>query len=179
MEQNIVYKKALNNGLILGGIFVAYNMLLYMFEANSYSVFGLADILISLLLFSIYFQMTGKIYRDKEYGGYIKYGQIFIYFLLTGIITAFLYSVFRFLIFQFADMTYIKQQAFELINSLESKGLSQATVDAYEKNILASLDLSPIQHALGSFINTIIATFIVGLIVAAFVKKRKPMFDNE
>lgn len=178
MEQNIIYKKALNNGLTFGGIFVAYNILLFMFETNSYGMFGLVDILISLLMFTIYFQMSGKKFRDVDNGGFITYRRIFAYFLLTGVITAFVYSVFRFLLFEFGDVTFMKEQAFTLINSLESKGLPQETVDSYSEKILASLELTPIQHALGSFINTIIGTLIVGLIVAAFIKKRKPMFEN-
>lgn len=156
------------NGLIMGGIF-SVNFLL---SISKVSALTLVSYLVVTLIVITMYRMTIR-YRDMECDGAITYVKAFVYILLTFFYAALISTVVKYVYFQFINPGYLETMFQESMKMMEKFNfpITTATTEQME-NMLKPVNYSFIYI----WTNTIMGT-LVGLIMAAFVKKDKSIFD--
>ena len=161
----------LKNGLVLGGIYVAIDVIKYLYGAeyfvNNYVSF--AALLLSAI-FPIYYLLQYKKSKD----GFINFRTAFT--ICTGILIAsgFILLVFDILLFNIIDPGFSTKLLDVTINSavvqLEAFGMPDEQVSSAIEMMEAEANFSPI-NMLKGFGFTIVGYTLFGLIVAAITKK--------
>lgn len=167
MQPNTV-KSAMLNGLIMGVLFSA-NFLLSVSQNTflsllSYVVFAL--ILVTTYRFTIRF-------RDIECEGFITYGRAFSYILLLYFFAALISSIVKYVYFQYINPGYLENLMSESMKAIEMMKIpmDEAAFENVEKMMKpATFSLQYL------WVNVFLGTF-VGLIMAAFIKKEKSIFE--
>lgn len=167
MQPNIV-KSAMLNGLIMGVLF-SLNFLLSVSQNTflsllSYVVF--AAILVGTYRFALRF-------RDTECGGFISYGRAFSFVLLLFFFAALISSIVKYVYFQYINPAYLENLINESMKAIE---MMKIPVDdaAYEN---VEKMMKPASFSLQYLWVNVFAGTFVGLIMAAFIKKEKSIFE--
>ncbi len=168
MQNNIV-KSAMKSGLILGVLF-SINFLLSV-PANT--VTGILTYLVIAAIVSVTYRLAVQ-FRDRECGGYISYGKVFLFILLSFFYAALISSLVKFVYFQFINPGYLEELYNQSMLLLEKMGL--ATDSAVEESL--STMLKPAAFSLQYIWINMMAGCFVGLVTAAFVKKEKSIFED-
>ena len=172
MEEQVkapFWKPALTYGVILGLVSVFISLIFYFIGMATVSWTGWVTMLVMLVLL-VYLMIQ---YRNVHLGGYASFGQIFVMVLVSaGIISTIIGAIYSYLLFTVIDPDLIEQvkiAAEEKImsNSRIPESMYDDLLDRTEERttvanmIKASLIAGPITSAL------------IGLIIAAFIKKEK------
>lgn len=164
----VIMKSAMKSGLILGVLF-SVNFLL---SVPSNTVTNLLGYLVTALIGAASCRLSVQ-FRDKECGGYIGYGRIFLFILLSFFYAALISSFVKFMYFQFINPEYLSNLYNESMLLLEKMGFSDSTIE----DNLASI-LKPAAFSLQYIWVNMLAGCFVGLIISAFVKKEKSIFED-
>ena len=168
MQSNI-FKSAMLNGLIMGVLF-SINFLLSISKVTFLVL--LSYLIISFILVGIY-RMSVR-FRDVECGGNIKYGKVFSFIVLTFFFAALISSIVKYVYFQFINPTYLD----ELLNeSLKAIQMMKIPIDNASYDQMSKV-MKPATFSLQYIWMNVIVGSIVGLIMAAFVKKEKSIFEE-
>ena len=161
----------LKNGLVLGGIYVAIDVIKYLcgaeFFVNNYVSF--ASLLLAAI-FPIYYLLKYK----KSKNGFIDFRSAFS--ICTGILIAsgFILLVFNILLFNIIDPGFSSELLDVTINTavvqLEAFGMSDEQISTAIGAMEAEANFSPM-NMLKGFGFTIVGYTLFGLIVAAITKK--------
>ena len=163
------WKPALMYGAILGLVSVFISLVFYFIGMATVNWTNYVNMLVSLVLL-VYLMIQ---YRNVHLGGYASFGQIFLMVLVSaGIISTIIGAIYSYLLFTVIDPDLIEQvkiAAEEKImsNSRIPESMYDDLLDRTEERttvanmIKASLIAGPIINA------------IIGLFVAAFIKKEK------
>jgi hypothetical protein len=154
-------------------------------------IIGLALVILSLIdyvlglygqnkLFKLlsYVIMAGGIvyaaihYRNREMGGFITYGQVVSYGLLTSVFFGIVTAVFSVLLITVIDPSYIDKVLDIAVQQLYEQGYTEQQIDM-------ALDMSrrfstPVFTFIGGIISSVIMGLILSLIAAIFVKRNNP-----
>lgn len=168
MQVNIM-KPAMRSGLILGVLF-SLNFLVSI-SGNTFlavlSYFVLAFILVATYRLTIQF-------RDNDCEGYVSYSRAFVFILLSFFYAALISALVKFIYLQFINPNYLRE-VYDLMMLYVEK-LNMPIEDEFETT-LSDL-LKPASFALQSIWVNMISGVFVGLIMSAFVKKEKSIFDE-
>jgi hypothetical protein len=161
----------LKNGLVLGAIYVAIDIIKYVYGAelfvNNYVSFA------SLLLAAI-FPVFYLLQYKKSHDGFIDFRSAFS--ICTGILIAsgFILLVFNILLFNIIDPGFSSELLDVTINTavvqLETFGISDEQISTAIEMMEAEANFSPM-NMLKGFGFTIVGYTLFGLIVAAITKK--------
>ena len=174
---NKLLKYSITSGIILGLLLSVYSLLTYVMKINTLGFgFQVFDIMFRLFVVSIFFTISGKMYRKTFVGGFISYWKAYINLLLTGTIAALVISIYQFIISIVGDISYLKPYANKLILQLERMGAEQEQLDTVYKSLQEYLVASPISHAGNVMFSEVIFMAILALIVAIFIRKKQAMF---
>lgn len=113
-------------------------------------------------------------FRDIECKGYITYWKAFSLILLTFFFAALISSVVKYIYFQFINPDYLDQmfqETMKLLNSMKFT-VTETMIDQTKSM------LKPATYTLVFIWTNVFMGLIVGLIMAAFVKKEKTIFDD-
>lgn len=168
MQPNI-FKSAMFNGLIMGVLF-SINFLLSI-SKNTFLAL-LSYLVISFILVGIY-RMSIR-FRDIECGGTIKYSKAFSFIVFTFFFAALISSIVKYIYFQFINPAYLD----ELLNeSMKALQILKIPIDnaAYDQMVKV---MKPATFSLQYIWMNVILGSILGLIMAAFVKKDKSIFEE-
>jgi len=169
MQPNIM-KSAMHNGLILGVIF-SINFLFSVSKITALMLFTYAvAVIILIMLYKIAIR-----FRDIECQGVISYGKAFLYILLIFFYAALISTAVKFIYFRFIDQSYLETTFQETMKMLEAMKFPINSVEIERtENMFKPLNFS----LLYIWSNMLIGTF-VGLIMAAFIKKEKSIFNQQ
>lgn len=170
MQPNIM-KSAMKSGLILGVLF-SLNFLLSL--SNNTFLNILTYLIMAAAIVAIY-RMTIQ-FRDKELGGYITYGRSFLFILLSFFYGALISSLVKFLYFQFINPEYLENLFNETMLLMENLGLADQE-EIYEENL--NTLLRPASFAIQYIWINMLGGVVVGLIMSAFTKKEKSIFEED
>ena len=93
-------KNAINGGLLLGLISIVFSVILYVLDIVPVGITkGLVMLVISLLIYFFVIFYTSKSYRNNVLGGYISFGQAFIFGLLVAIFAAILTAIYNYIFY--------------------------------------------------------------------------------
>lgn len=165
-------------GLITGGLGIAYFLLAYLVDETLF-----VNMAIGILFWvgNIALFIVAVARSKKQLGGYIAFKEAFSGFMLTAIIYSLLITLFSMLLFNVVDpelAVTLKEATLEkTVEFLESIGQSN---DEIEKAIvnMEKVDNYSIANMGKSFIYSVLGYSILGLIVAAIMKKNRPEFPD-
>jgi Protein of unknown function (DUF4199) len=165
-----IINSAMRNGLILGVLF----SINFLFSISKNSVFLLLTYAIAVYIVVIMYRMSVR-HRDNECEGVISYGKAFLFVLLTFFYAALISTVVKFIYFQFINTAYLDNVFQESVKMME---MIKYKLDDEAINQLEGM-MKPASYSfVGIWVNLFFGT-IVGLIMAAFVKKEKSIFEEK
>jgi len=172
MEEKVkapFWKPALIYGAIMGFVSVFISLVFYFIGMATENWTNWINMLVGLVLL-VYLMLQ---YRKEYLGGYASFGQIFLMVLVSaGIISVIISAIYTYLLFTVIDpglIDQIKIAAEESImsNSRIPESMYDDILDKMEKRTTAAYMIKMSLIA-GPIINA-----ILGLIIAAFIKKEK------
>jgi len=167
--QPSISKSAMFNGLIMGVIF-SINFLL---SVSRITTLVLLTNVIAVLIVVGTYRLSVR-FRDTECEGFISYWKSFSLILLTFFYAALISSVVKYIYFQFINPDYLEQmfqESMKLLNSMKFP-ISDALIDQTKSM------LKPASYTLVYVWSNVLMGAIVGLIMAAFIKKDKNIFEE-
>jgi len=172
MEENVkapFWKPALIYGAIMGFVSVFISLVFYFIGMATENWTNWVNMLVGLILL-VYLMLQ---YRKEYLGGYASFGQIFLMVLVSaGIISVIISAIYSYLLFAVFDPDLIDQVkviAEERImsNSRIPESMYDDLLEKIDKRTTAAY-MVRMQLIGGPIVNA-----IIGLIVAAFIKKEK------
>ena len=172
MEENVkapFWKPALIYGAIMGFVSVFISLVFYFIGMSTENWTNWVTMLVGLVLL-IYLMLQ---YRKEYLGGYASFGQIFLMVLVSaGIISVIISAIYTYLLFTVIDPGLIEQvkiAAEEQImsNSRIPESMYDDLLDKMEQRTTAAYMIK-VSLIAGPIVNA-----ILGLIIAAFIKKEK------
>jgi hypothetical protein len=172
MEEKVkapFWKPALIYGAIMGFVAVFISLVFYFIGMATENWTNWVNMLVGLILL-VYLMLQ---YRKEYLGGYASFGQIFLMVLVSaGIISVIISAIYSYLLFTVIDpglLDQVKIAAEEKIlsNSRIPESMYDDILDKMEKRTTVAY-MVKMQLIGGPIINA-----IIGLIVAAFIKKEK------
>lgn len=167
------YYKHTSNAGVIGGL--AYFVLFCLLYFMGFNPLGNAS-WIGFIVFPTMLVYSIKNYRDKYLDGAISFGKAF----QTGLTTSFFYASFVGILVYLFGLTIgtdlVQLQIDEAMKGMEyaSKYIGEDMTDTIIEE-LKKMNIGRL--AWGDFQNKFIGGLILSLIIAAFLKKEKPLFD--
>ena len=167
MDENIK-KSAMLNGLIIGGL-MSLKFLLGTSKVGFISFFPLV-LSVGILLFMYRFVVA---YRDKEKGGILSYGQAFRLLFHIYFYGSIILSLIILLYSTFINKAYLEGMENEVLKMYETLNfpIEDSMVD------MMSTMYKPAPFAMLNLFAGVLGGLFWGLILAAFVKKEKSIFE--
>jgi hypothetical protein len=174
MEQNVnVWKANLTNGLILGLAGVVYSLIIYFLDLSLNKTQGYIFMAIEAVI--LFFLL--KSYRDNYKHGQITYGES----MGAGVIICLYYSIimalFAYLLYSVIDTGLVAKQLAFVEETLQKKGLPQASIDAamkIQQKIMKPAIMAPL-----SILGNMLWGVALSLIVSIFIRKEgNPIIDT-
>ena len=132
-----------------------------------YALSGLAFIInIIILVVAI------KKYRDDELGGYMTFGQGFLFIFFAAIYSGVILGLFTFIQMTFIDPGMMDEMMNAQMAEMEKQGMTEEQMEM--ANSMTGFMKSPIFIAVVTVFSKIIGGIIMGLIISAIFKKDPP-----
>jgi hypothetical protein len=171
---NDSFKSILNISVAAGLFYSGLYVVFYFLGVNPMGAFSW--ILVPIPVYMLYKGI--KDYRDNFNGGEITYGKAF----RTGVSIGFFYASFCGLILYLFGVTVAKDlveiQKSEVLRGLEEAQKFFDSTDFIDKAIEELEKMTIGSLAWGDFQNKLFGTAVLSLIISAFLKKEKPLFDS-
>lgn len=172
-----VKKNGLNYGIIIGVLSIVFTSLMYAIDISLFSKWwiGIVIFLINLIL-----GIVAVAKAKATLGGYITFKEAFTTFFIAMALGAAIGSVFMFVLFNIIDpgakeeiMRSVKEMTVNMMQGMGAKTEDiRKTIDELDKN-----DNFALVSQLKSYMWGLLFYIIIGLIVAAAMKKNKPEFE--
>ena len=157
------------NGIIMGVIFSVN----FLFSVSKITLLITFTNIIAVLIVVLIYRLSVK-FRDTECEGFITYGKALLYILYSFFFAALISSVVKYIYFQYINPPYLESVFQETMKMLTSmKYPITDAVEAQTRNML-----KPASYTLIYIWVNVFMGLIVGLIMAAFVKKEKSIFKE-
>ena len=169
MQPNIP-KSAMFNGLIMGVVF----SINFLFTVSKIPSLILLTYVIAVVIVMGIYRLSVK-FRDVECEGFISYWKSFSLILLTFFFAALISSVVKYIYFQFINPDYLDQMFQE---SMKAITLMKIPITDALTDQMKSM-LKPASYTLVYVWSNVLMGVIVGLIMAAFIKKEKSVFEEK
>lgn len=169
-QQPTLFKSAMKYGIPMGIIF-SINFILATFKSP---IVNFLTYFIMFICIYLTYRITCK-YRDEHNNGELSYGKGWSFIVLLYFFAAIISSVVKYVYFQFINPDYLAELLNQTLLILEELPISEEEI-----NVNESLEtiLSPINYSLQYlWINTMLGA-LLGLIMAAFTKKEKSIFEE-
>ena len=172
MEENKpILKTWLNFGLITAAIVIVLDLVFYVLDVPRESY-------IRFIAFLVYIGgliWAAKSYRDIHSGGLISYGKSFTVSFMTGLLAAFIVSIYSYVFFEFIDPSIITETMEAQENTwLDNPDYSDEQID--QMMAFAERTATSTIWAIGAFIWTTIIVTLISLITSIFIKKEETPF---
>jgi hypothetical protein len=168
MQENI-FKSAMKSGLILGVLFT----LDFILTVIGGTVSGLLGWVVLVATIVVIWKLSCQ-YRDNECEGIISYGKSLGYILLSVFYASLISAFVSLIYFQLINPDYLLETFSEVMKKLEEMKISVTD----EIEIFVQGLLKPVSMAFISIFSNMFFYLIVGLIMSAFVKKEKSIFEQ-
>ena len=180
--KSTLFSSALKSGLIIGAVSIVTFLFMYVFDIKPVGIL----IPILILIVSIGISIAILVVLLKKYrvgsGGYISFGNAFLYAFIAFSISVILYQGFNYIFLQLIDPEYNKT----IMEAQKTWMESYLSGKMSDEQITEQLDKLDEQAAkMGSFSTLLKNTFwsiivfgIVALIVGAIMKKKPDMFET-
>jgi hypothetical protein len=168
MQQNM-NKSAMQKGLIIGAM-VSLKFILGIFGSTALSAIGF---LISILVIVVLYLFAKK-YRDEENEGFITYGQGFSFIFRTYLYGGIIGSLVIFIYAGLIEPEYLSGMTNEVLKMYDAMNFP---VDEDMISMVETI-YKPAPFAFLNIFSSAIVGAFWGLILAAFIKKEKSIFEQ-
>jgi len=161
-------KPALIYGLISGFVGIVVSVIFYVMGLTLETWVGLVSMAIGIIVL-VYLL---RAYRNEHLGGFATYGQLILMVLLIAVIGSIISTIYTYLLYTVIDPELIEKVKImteeRLMNNPRiPESMYDSVLEKMEKRMTVG------KMTMNAFIFGTIGTFIIGLIVAAFLKKEK------
>ena len=171
-------KMAAIYGLLLGLIYLVLTTCTYMSSGSLMGFYGFT-ILAFLLYFVAMGIFAGRI--RKANGGYIEFKDVFAAIIIMVFISCLISYVYNLVYMKYIDPAFMDKMKNTTIQFMEKNKVPdeqiEATISKFDKQT-AEAKNATIGSMLLSYFEIVVFCSLFGLIVAAIVKKKRPIFDN-
>lgn len=169
----VMLKSSATNGAILGLISILFVVITYMtgdiYTGSTWlNLLGIAVSVAAL----IYLALS---YRKTVCGGYITYGNAFIYCWVTYIFAGVISVAFMVLLQTVIEPDYMEKMADVQREMMLKQGMSDSQME--QTMAITAKFQSPLIVAIAGFIGNALVGLVISLITAIFVKKDRPVFE--
>jgi hypothetical protein len=171
IEPSLV-KSSMNYGALLGLALVIYSLILWMLDLSTSRSLGYVSYLI--IIAGLFLGM--KMFRDQESGGFITYGRALGLGVMISLFAAIISGFFGYIFFKFLDPGMIEKIALMAEEQLYERGMPEEQIEMALN--AQKMFMKPGFLAITSFIGYVFMGFIFSLIIAIFVKKDAPPFEQ-
>jgi Protein of unknown function (DUF4199) len=147
----------------------------HFFTSNPLS-FGLFAI-VSYIVILVLFLFTG-IYRKKELGGYAEMKEIFQSIFIAILITEAVYVIFNFIYLKYVDPAFWENFKTGTLAFLEKSKVPEDQIDKQMENFKDIDQQTKPMGLLKGYGTAVVIDSVFGLIFAAILRKKKPVFDE-
>jgi len=165
-------RSTMTSGAILGVSLVIYSLILYMTNLMFITALGYVSYLIMIggIVLAI------KNYREQEQG-FINYGRAVGVGMLTIAFAAIIVAIFVYLLYTIIDPGLIEKSLEVARNKMAAKNLSDDQIET-AINITKKF-MTPGFLVISTILGNAFMGLIFSLVIAAFMKKEKPLLFNE
>ena len=167
--QGNIFKSSMIYGLMMGILF-SVNFIISIPQG---AIFRIVSFLITIVIVIVMYRYSVK-YRDNECGGYITYGKSFSFIVLTFFFASIISAIVKFVYFQFINpeyLTNVLQQSIKVVESMNLP-LDEEYYTQMEKM------MKPSVYTLQSIWVNVLLGVLLALVMSAFVKKDKDIFEE-
>jgi Protein of unknown function (DUF4199) len=176
------YNSALKSGLIIGAVSIVVFILMYVADIKPVGIM----MPIVIMLVGLAISIGVLVYLFKSYktqiGGYITFGDAFLYCFIALLAATVLSSLFTFLFIQFIEPNYymniMEAQKTYMENYLSGKVTEEQLVQTLDKMDAEAAKMTPVSNLIKGLVGGVIFDGIIALIVGAIMKKKPEMFDS-
>ncbi|QYJ68211.1 DUF4199 domain-containing protein [Flavobacterium litorale] len=173
-----IKKNGINFGIIIGVVSILISTLLYIIDLEL-----MVSIWVGIIIFlvSLGIGIFAVAKSKKELGGFISFKEAFTVFFISMAISAAISNLFMYGLFNFVDPD-AKAELSELVikktvTMMQDMGAPSDSIKETAKQLKETDNFSPLS-LLKSYVGGLVFHIIIGLIVAAAMKKNKPEFEN-
>jgi len=160
----------MQNGLILGVIF-SVNFLISTSKVSALIL--LTYIIATVIVIAIYkFAIR---FRDTECEGAISYGRSFLYIILLFFYASLISTVVKYIYFQFINPSYLESMFQDTMKLMEALKFQLKSDELAQTESM----FKPLSFSLLYIWSNVIMGGIVALVMAAFIKKEKNIFNQQ
>jgi hypothetical protein len=170
-------KPHLKFGLIGAGIIIIWSLIGYVMGNDKMEAMKYPGYVVMLGL--MIYTLRGAILEKRNmHGGYITFGKAYGVAILTSLITWFCYSIFAYFYFKFINPELIEVIKEMQMAQYEKQGMSEEQIEKIMS--MSESWMNAGMMSIWSFVGMMIGAAILGLIMAAILKKENPdgMLDN-
>lgn len=160
------YKYAADYGLILGGYIASFFVLDYLFMSNVFV--SILEILGFLGTPFLCYRLA-KQYRNKAWGGYIRFGQVWAFGVLLFFFASLLTSVLYYVRFQFLQPDYIAEYYKQMLLLAKAMHYSKEQMDVLTSNGIPNA----IQLVVASLWLYVVSGAVLFLFISPMVARKK------
>ncbi|MFO7671247.1 MAG: DUF4199 domain-containing protein [Bacteroidales bacterium] len=171
-KKTSVLKPALIYGAIVGFVGILLGVIFYVMDMATANWTQYVTILIGIIVLA-YCLVA---YRKEYLGGFATFGQIFVMALLIGVVSSILSTLYSYLLFNVIDtelIDKIRLAAEEKV--MNNPRIPESMVDDIIERMAKNFE--PKRMLTMGLIMGIVVNAILGLILAAFIKKEETPFD--
>jgi hypothetical protein len=169
-NQTTTTRTALKWGVIIGIISILYSTAIMI--SGQIGNQALGYVIYAIIAVGLYMAMNDF---KKENQGFMSYGQGLGLGVLKCTIVGLISGFFSFAYMKFIDPTITDQMMKKAIEEMEKKGLTDDQIEQAME--YSKMFMNPGVLFVVGLIGTIFIGFILSLIIAAIVKKEKPVFE--
>jgi hypothetical protein len=162
-----VSMNALSYGVIVGAILILYSLILFLVGMHTNKYLGYVGYLIL-----IGGMVMGTLeYRKKYLGGFMPYGKAFTSCFMTGLYAGLILAIYMFVFAKFIHPGFIQEML-----DISRQAIYESNANMSEEQVDQALEISakfmsPVMIAVWTFVGYLVASAIIGLIAAIFLKK--------
>ncbi len=176
MSQEQKLNAGLLYGLILGGVSILFTLGLYLAGAEAF----VSPIAYAGLVFPIILSVIAGIAHKKANGGFLEFGQALKTCFTVFVIGTLISTLFSYVLFNFIDIPFqqaLNQETAKVTEAFMKKlGAPNDQVQKTVDTILTGENYT-LSKLLLNYALMCIVWFLLSLIIAAIVKKAKPVFQ--
>jgi len=171
-KNSSIGKEALKYGAIIAAVLILLSLVAYLSNLSGNSALGWLEnvIIIGGLVWAM------KNFRDKHLGGYMEFGQGVSLGTLASLFGGSLTSLYSFIFLKYIDPSALEELKEVSIERVMQGGYSDTELEMMDS--IFQFVYTPGLMLIGGILSAILGGVIISLILAAIIKKPKPLFEE-
>jgi hypothetical protein len=168
----VAMRYGLIGALVIIGVGLVFNVANLIDYTDNSSPGNIASSVINWAAIIVAMVLAVKTHRNEDLGGFITFGRAFGVAFLTGLVIAVIGAVWAFVFIQLVDPSILEAIEEATRTSMVDRGMSESEIE--QAWGITKMFISAPAIAFFGFIFNLIGAVVVGLIIAAVMKRERP-----